>query len=61
MDKNPAAYLINLRSKKWWWSLFKFVLDSSINNSFQLNRMRNLDQGEKRLDAIEFIIVIVDS
>ena len=46
MDQNIVAYMINLRSKKRWWPLFRFVLDVSVNNALHLYRMRNLHQGE---------------
>ena len=36
MDQNIAAYMINIRSKKWCWPLFRFVIDVSVNNAFQL-------------------------
>ena len=61
MDQNTAAYIINLRSKKWWLPLIRFLLDVSVNNTFQLYRMRNLDQREKRLDAPGFRRAIVDA
>lgn len=49
MDQNTATYMINLRSIKWWWPVFKFVLDVSVNNAFQLYReiLRNIDQDKK--------------
>ena len=52
MDQNIVAYMINLQSKKCWWPLLRFVLD-------QLYRMRSLNQGEKRLDALGLRKVIV--
>ena len=36
MDQNIAVYMVNLRSRKWWWPLFRFVIDVSVNNAFQL-------------------------
>ena len=35
--------------------------DDSINNAFQQYRIRNLDQGEKRLDTSGFRMAIVDA
>ena len=54
MDQKIAAYLINLRSKKWWWPLFCFVIDVSVNNAFLLYRMKEVEGGEKKLDALGF-------
>ena len=53
MDQKIAAYMINLRSKKWWWPLFRFVIDVSVNNAFLLYRMKEVG-GEKKLDALGF-------
>ena len=46
MDQNIAAYMINLRSKKWWWPLFRFVIDVSVNNAFELYLMKEAEGGE---------------
>ena len=27
LDQNLAVYMINLRSKKWWWPLFRFCIE----------------------------------
>ena len=61
MDQNIAAYMINLRSKKWWWPFFRFGIDVSVNNAYQLYRMRILNPGEKKLDALGFRRAIVDA
>ena len=44
MDQNIGAYMINIRSKKWWWPLFRFCVDLAINNAFQLYRLQPLQQ-----------------
>ena len=36
MDQNIGAYMINIRSKKWWWPLFRFCVDLAVNSAFQL-------------------------
>ena len=33
MDENVAKQRIGIRSKKWWWPLFTWLLDVSIHNS----------------------------
>ena len=58
MDQNIAAYMINFRSKKWWWPLFRFVVDVAVNNSFLLYRLRNLDPGETKLNALGFRAIV---
>ena len=36
MDQNIGSYMINIRSKKWWWPLFRFYVDFAVNNAFKL-------------------------
>ena len=43
MDQNISAYMINLRSKKWWWPLFQLVVDVAVNNSYQIYRQSHLN------------------
>ena len=54
MDQNIGAYMINIRSKKWWWPLFRFCVDLAVNNAFQFYRLQPLQQGEKQLDLLGF-------
>ena len=54
--QNLAAYMINLRSKKWWWPLFRFCIDVAINNAYQLYRIKQLNEGESRMDARRVIV-----
>ena len=35
MDQNNSAYFINIRNKKWWWPLFQFCIDLTVNNEYQ--------------------------
>ena len=61
MDQNISAYMINLRSKKWWWPLFQLVVDVAVNNSYQIYRQSHLNPRECRLDALGFRRAIVDA
>ena len=38
MDRNISSYRISIRSKKWWWPLFRYSLDTSIQNAWLLYR-----------------------
>lgn len=38
MDQNVNAYRISIRGKKWWWSLFTWMLDTSVQNAWLLAR-----------------------
>jgi len=31
MDHNHNCYQINIRNKKWWWSLFEFAIDTAVS------------------------------
>ena len=61
MDQNISTYMINLRSKKWRWPLFRFWVDVAVNSVFQLYRLRQPDAGESKLDALEFRRAIVEA
>lgn len=30
-DQNIAQHRITMGSKKWWWALFAFLIDASVN------------------------------
>ena len=59
MDQNLAADMINLRSKKCWWPLFRFCIDVAVNNAYQLYKIRTLNEGEARINYLEFRRVII--
>ena len=61
MDQKISAYVINLRSKKWWWPLFRFVVDLSVNKAFQLYRMIETQPEERKLAALGFRRAIVNA
>ena len=61
MDQNISTYMIHLKSKKWWWPLFRFCVDVAVNNVFQMYRLRKPDAGESKLDALEFRRAIVEA
>ena len=51
---NVWAYMINSRTKKWWWPLFRFIVDVAVNNANQIYHQSHLYPGEYRLDALGF-------
>ena len=53
--------MINLRTKKWWWPLFRFGMNVSVINAFQIYRERDLQPGEIKLDLLGFWRSIVES
>lgn len=40
-DQNVNAYRVSIRGKKWWWPLFTWMLDISVQNAWQLARKQN--------------------
>lgn len=38
MDENVSRYRISIRSKKWWWCLFTWLLDVAIENAWTLHK-----------------------
>ena len=54
MDQNIWAYVINLRTNKWWWPLFRFVVYVAVNKAYQIYYQFYLNPGEYRLDALGF-------
>ena len=54
LDQNISSYMIGHRSKKWWWVVFRFCLDLSVNNAYQLHRQQKHSEGERKLDLLGF-------
>ena len=60
LDQNISSYVIGHRSKKWW-SVFRFCLDLSVTNTYQLYRQQKRSKGERKLDLLGFLQSIVDT
>ena len=61
MDQNISEYMIKLGIKKWWWPLFRFVVDVNVSNAFQIYRQSHFNPGEDRLDSLGFHQANVDA
>ena len=61
LDQNISSYMIGYRSKKWWWPVFRFCLDLSVNNAYQLYRQHKRSEGERKLHLLGFGRIIVDT
>jgi Transposase IS4 len=58
MDQNISNYRIGVRSKKWWWPVFVFCIETSVHNAWQL--YRKTEEGTKHsMDLLEFRRTIV--
>ena len=58
-DQNIAAYMITLRSKKWWWPVFRFCVDLAVQNAYQIYRLQKRGVS-KKLDSFGFRRAIVE-
>lgn len=38
MDENLSRYRIGIRSKKWWWSIFTWLIDVAVTNAWQIHK-----------------------
>lgn len=47
MDQNIAKIRTNIRIKKWWWALFCFALDVSVQNAWLLHRSADAADRKK--------------
>ena len=61
LDQNISSSIIGHRSKKWWWPVFRFCLDLSVNNAYQLCCQQKRSEGERKLDLLGFRQSIVDT
>jgi len=59
MDQNVGCYRISIRSKKWWWPLFIYMIDVSVQNAFYLY-WRSSAYSQRRLDLLDFKREIVE-
>ena len=53
MDQNVAKFRINIRIKKWWWALFCFAIDVSLQNAWKLYRSSDAVK-HRQLTLVEF-------
>ena len=61
LHQNISSYMIGHRSKKWWWPVFRFSLDLSVNNAYQLYGQQKRSEGECKLDLLRFRRSTVDA
>lgn len=53
MDQNIEKYRVGIRSKKWWWSIFIYCIDLSVQQAWHLYRQTETS-AEKSLDLLAF-------
>lgn len=50
MDASISMYRVTVRGKKWWWSIFTYLLDMCVSNAWRLHSM----SSEERFDQLDF-------
>lgn len=58
MDQNVASYRINIRNKKWYWPMISYLLNTAMNNAWQLYRLTSRG-SEENLDHLGFLRYVV--
>lgn len=53
-DQNLACYMIQHRTKKWYWPVFRFCIDLAVQNAFQLYRLQKKIPGVPEHDLLSF-------
>ena len=67
IDQPQSIFLCNKgmggghSSKKWWWPVFRFCLDLSVNKAYQLYCQPKHSEGEGKLDLLGFRQSIFDT
>ena len=61
LSQNISSYMIGHCSRKWWWPVFRFCLDLSVSNAYQLCRQQKHFKQERKLDLLGFWRSIVDT
>ena len=61
LDQNLAVYMVNHRSKKWWWPVFRFCVDVAVNNASHLFKAQVRGAYSSSLDFLGFRRSIVDT
>ncbi|KAJ8931731.1 hypothetical protein NQ314_015321 [Rhamnusium bicolor] len=49
MDNNISCYRIGIRSKKWYWPIFTYLIDAAIQNAWILYR-----KSGRKITQLEF-------
>ena len=61
MDENIAKVRVAIKMKKWWWPMFSWRLNVSVNNAWQTYCMLARSQQLKSLDLLGFTRRIVQT
>lgn len=53
MDQNIATYRISIRSRKWWWPLFAYMVDVAMQNAWLIYRLTGA-ASHRPMDQLDF-------
>ena len=53
-NQNISLYRTRIRGRKWWWSIFAWLVDASIHNAWQLSRIQAKDSKTDSMDYLAF-------
>ena len=53
MNQNIGAHRISIRSRKWWWPLFAYLLDVAMQNAWLTYRLTEA-MNHQPMDQLEF-------
>ncbi|KAF2888104.1 hypothetical protein ILUMI_18069 [Ignelater luminosus] len=59
MNENIDKYRVCIKSKRWWWVLFTFCLDTAVHNAWQLHRKYTSENT--KLDYLHFRRIVVQA
>ena len=51
-NQSISTYMFEHRSKKCWWSIFRFCVDLYANNAIQIDRHQKESPGQKHLTSL---------
>ena len=54
MDEHIAKLRVAIRMKKWWWPMFSWLLNVSVNNAWQTYHILAHSQELEPLDLLSF-------
>lgn len=47
MDQGINSYRISIRTKKWWWPLFSWMVDATLHNAWYISRKAGMQMSQK--------------
>lgn len=45
MDQEVSTYRVRMRQRKWWWPIFSYMLSVTVNNAYQLMKIKGTNMS----------------